>query len=250
MTTQHSSLTGSQLHEMKGAAAASSGQVPIADGSGSTNFTDPPWLTAITASTDNAIARFDGSAGTLQDSGITIDDSDNLTSTGNASFAGTITEGGELLSDKYAAKEVFVFKTADTTITNTATLADASGLASFNLDASTSYLIRGIINWNSDDGATGIKLGFSLESGSLSASKIHVLDLQPDSSDMTLDDGAITDTYTIAMGSPGGTGNAQVQINGFITVNNAASLRLQWAQDVAATINTTFRDGSFIELHT
>ena len=35
---QHSALTGSDLHECKGAAAAASGQVPIANGSGSAPF--------------------------------------------------------------------------------------------------------------------------------------------------------------------------------------------------------------------
>lgn len=35
---QHSSLTGNDLHECKGAAAASSGQVPVANGSGSAPF--------------------------------------------------------------------------------------------------------------------------------------------------------------------------------------------------------------------
>lgn len=35
---QHSTLTGSDLHECKGAALASSGQVPIANGSGSAPF--------------------------------------------------------------------------------------------------------------------------------------------------------------------------------------------------------------------
>lgn len=35
---QHSALTGSDLHECKGAYSAASGQVPIADGSGSAPF--------------------------------------------------------------------------------------------------------------------------------------------------------------------------------------------------------------------
>lgn len=37
-TTQHSALTGSDLHECKGAASATSGQVPIATGSGTAVF--------------------------------------------------------------------------------------------------------------------------------------------------------------------------------------------------------------------
>lgn len=36
---QHSSLTGADLHECKGAASASSGQVPVANGAGSAPFT-------------------------------------------------------------------------------------------------------------------------------------------------------------------------------------------------------------------
>lgn len=35
---QHSSLTGADLHECKGAASAASGQVPVANGSGSAPF--------------------------------------------------------------------------------------------------------------------------------------------------------------------------------------------------------------------
>lgn len=39
----HSSLTGADLHETKGAAAAASGQVPIANGSGSAPFGYLQW---------------------------------------------------------------------------------------------------------------------------------------------------------------------------------------------------------------
>ncbi len=38
MNVQHASLTGSDLHECKGAASAASGQVPVANGSGSAPF--------------------------------------------------------------------------------------------------------------------------------------------------------------------------------------------------------------------
>jgi hypothetical protein len=44
-------------------------------------------LTAKPSSTDNAIARFNGTSGDLQDSGVTIDDSDNLTTTGDIEAA-------------------------------------------------------------------------------------------------------------------------------------------------------------------
>lgn len=38
---EHNTLTGSSLHEMKGAASATNGQIPIANGAGSTVFTTP-----------------------------------------------------------------------------------------------------------------------------------------------------------------------------------------------------------------
>lgn len=40
---QHSALTGADLHECKGAASAASGQVPIANGSGSAPFSQLQW---------------------------------------------------------------------------------------------------------------------------------------------------------------------------------------------------------------
>ena len=41
-TTTHSSLTGAELHEPKGAAAATAKQVYLADGAGSGNWRDIP----------------------------------------------------------------------------------------------------------------------------------------------------------------------------------------------------------------
>lgn len=42
---QHSSLSGAELHECKGAASAASGQVPVANGSGSAPFGFLPYST-------------------------------------------------------------------------------------------------------------------------------------------------------------------------------------------------------------
>ena len=59
MTVQHSALTGAELHEPKGAAAASANTVYVATGAGSgawTSFTT--WLLATIAATPTEIARW------------------------------------------------------------------------------------------------------------------------------------------------------------------------------------------------
>ncbi len=51
------------------------------------------------ASTDNAVARFDGTTGfLLQNSGITIDDSDNMTIPSDLAVSGQITVGGQVIA--------------------------------------------------------------------------------------------------------------------------------------------------------
>jgi len=51
------------------------------------------------SSTDNAVARFDGTGGkTIQDSGVTIDDSDNVSGVGNITLSGTV-DGRDVASD-------------------------------------------------------------------------------------------------------------------------------------------------------
>ena len=46
------------------------------------------------ATTDNAVARYNGTGGVLQDSGVTIDDSDNIAGVADFSLSGDITVGG------------------------------------------------------------------------------------------------------------------------------------------------------------
>lgn len=249
--TPHSGLTGTECHEPKGADTASANEVYIADGAGSGSFQTAPWLTALTATTDNTVPRFNGTSGQLQTSGIVVDDSDNVT--GIVSLAAsTITEAGTSLAAKYVQIAPEVSKDADysTPGFNNATLMDDDDLINISLAASTNYYFHGQIVWDATDSATGIKLAFNLASGTLTESRIHLLDIQPDSSGITIQEGAMTDTFTVAHGSPGGTGNNMLTVNGYVSVNNAAELDLRWSQDVATTAGTvTFHEGSYIEFH-
>jgi len=58
-----------------------------------------------TATTDNALARFDGTAGFLQNSGVTVDDSANVTTAGNVSAA-TPTAAGHLTTKSWVEGQV------------------------------------------------------------------------------------------------------------------------------------------------
>lgn len=60
MPSLHSTLTGADLHEVKGAAAASAGQVYRSDGSGSASFVSPTTLTNIQVT--STITNFNSSA--------------------------------------------------------------------------------------------------------------------------------------------------------------------------------------------
>lgn len=53
------------------------------------------------SSTDNAIARFDSTSGKLQDSGVTIDDSNNISGVGSFSTSGNITTSGSVTAVNY-----------------------------------------------------------------------------------------------------------------------------------------------------
>lgn len=71
--------------------AAFTGVLPIANGgTNATTAADARTsLFGVSTTVDNTIARYDGTTGSLQDTGITIDDTDNLVSTGYATIKGT-----------------------------------------------------------------------------------------------------------------------------------------------------------------
>lgn len=72
MTVQHSALTGSELHEPKGVASASSGQVYIANGSGSGSWTTPSASTIGSTATATEITRVADVSNRLVSAGSTL----------------------------------------------------------------------------------------------------------------------------------------------------------------------------------
>lgn len=65
-----------------------SGQVLSTDGSGVLSWANAPSF--VGSSTDNAVARFDGTAGALQNSAVIIDDSNNVTGIASATITGAL----------------------------------------------------------------------------------------------------------------------------------------------------------------
>ena len=177
----HRDLTGPQLHEPKGAAAASSGQVYVANGSGS----------------------------------------------------GTWTALSSLVS-----LPIVVRKTADTSSTD-ATLADDTHLTGMSLSGSTVYRVEGDLYWNNVDGTTaGIKMTFAVDTGSLTGSQVFWTNLDPDNGTVqSSGENAVTDTFTVSATS--GTDYCHTRISGYISVNSAATLSLQFAQDTVDGSNAT-----------
>lgn len=72
MTVQHSALTGAELHEPKGVASASSGQVYIANGAGSGTWTTPSASTIGTTATATEITRTCDVSNRLVSAGATL----------------------------------------------------------------------------------------------------------------------------------------------------------------------------------
>lgn len=185
---EHSTLTGSQLHEMKGAATASNGQVPIADGAGSTAFTTPPWAT----------------------------------------------------------KPIIKYKDADNTaVNNSTTLVDDDDLVSFSLAASTVYIVEGDIYVTSADGSTNIDMAFNLVSGSLTDSNITWTSHEDDGDVVINAAAALTDEVTVT--SLAGTNSVLVHVSGFVSVNAASVVSLQFAQNSAVATDSQTLKGSWIK---
>lgn len=185
---EHNTLTGSQLHEMKGAAAATSGQVPIASGAGTAPFTTPPWAT----------------------------------------------------------KPILKYKDADNAaVNNSTTLVNDDDLVNFSLDASTVYTIEGDIFVTSADGATNIDMAFNLVSGTLTDSIVTYTSFEDDNDIVTTNGNVITTEVTVT--STGGTNAILVRLSGFVSVNAAAVLSLQFAQNVAAATDSQTLKGSWIK---
>lgn len=59
---------------------------------------NPPGSAGVGESTDHALARFDGTDGALQDSGVLVDDSDNMSGIGTLGTTGDVTSGGSVAS--------------------------------------------------------------------------------------------------------------------------------------------------------
>ena len=185
---KHNQLSGSQLHEMKGAAAAAAGQVPIADGAGSTAFTTPPWGQA-------AIIKYK--------------DADN------------------------------------TAVNNSTTLVNDDDLLNFSLSASTVYLIEADIYVTSADGSTNIDMAFNLVSGSLTDSSITWTSHEDDGDVVINGAAALTDEVTVT--SLAGTNSVLVHVSGFVSVNAASVVSLQFAQNSAVATDSQTLKGSWIK---
>ena len=106
-------------------ADGTSGQVISTDGAGVLGWSNVPTFSGV--STDNAVARFDGIAGAIQNSGVVIDDSNNVSGFAsvvvNGSTSGTIT----LLATAISGSNTITFPAA------TGTVALTSGIPSFPL---------------------------------------------------------------------------------------------------------------------
>lgn len=141
---------------------------------------------------------------------------------------------------------IIKYKDGDTTKNNT-TFADDADLFGFQLSASTTYKVEGDLYWNNATGGTaGIKFTFQVASGSLTGSQIFWTNFDPDN-DAILSSGekTMTDTFTVAATSAAG--YSHTRVSGYVVVNSAAVIDLQFAQDATDGSNvTTLYQGSHI----
>lgn len=136
-------------------------------------------------------------------------------------------------------------KTSDTVFNTDNTLANDSSLASYTLDASSTYKVDGVILYDSADGTTGAQFKVNLSSGTLSASGAQYISSKSgDNSVVSSGAVALTDTVTVA--SPGGSSTVEVRISGYVTTSTESVLSLQTAQDTSVATDTTFRQGSHL----
>lgn len=123
-------------------------------------------LDDFTSTTDNAIVRTNGTAGeAVQDSGVLIDDTDNVSGVGNLGLSGTITIGGDVTLTRDSAN---VLRTADSliidgdlTVSGTTTTVDTTNLV---VTDSNILLNDGAVAAPADDVA-----GISIERGATGA---------------------------------------------------------------------------------
>lgn len=144
----------------------------------------------------------------------------------------------------YAPAPVILFKSADTAISSTDTLANDVHIIGIELEAGTSYVIDGHLFHDSANGTTGIKYAFQLASGSLSDSGLFYTSFMTNDSIKSSGTVAITDTVVVDV--PGSSDSVENQLSGFVTTTNASVLNLQFAQDASNSTTTTLRKGSWM----
>jgi len=125
-----------------------------------------------------------------------------------------------------------------TTVNNSTTLVDITGLTGFTIEAGESYRLRALLFYDAGAGTADLKIGFSFSETpqSLFAS----MEAASASSDDA--DAIVTASDTLVTGL---TPDAALQIEAFFTAHatNDGTLALQMAQNTAQALNTTISAG-------
>ncbi len=189
-------------------------------------------IPTIVSSTDNAVARWDGTGGdTLQDSGVLVDDSDNITATATL----TLANKGLHIFDTDTSHDLIIAVGSDLAADRVFTITTGDGDRELNLAGSTTISAFGA-TLTDDANAAGGRATLGL--GSIATQ---------DSTAIAITGGSITDITDLAIADGGtGAGNA---------TNARSNLGLVIGSDVQAfgavlddlnTLGTATSDGQFI----
>lgn len=174
------------------------------------------------ASTDNAVVRFDGATGSVQDSGVLVDDSNNVSGAADVS-ASTFTVNNQIVAttdntiDIGASTERFA---------TTYTVNIDSGADPLNINSGGQQQINFHGNLNLVDSATSVAFGAATN-----------VDLATDPTDSTIDIGTGVGNNTINIGGA----NSTINLTGTVNNQNVTNLNVT---DKLITINDGGAAGS------
>lgn len=137
-----------------------------------------------------------------------------------------------------ASPPIIKFKDGDMT-KNVITLGTDIDLFNFQLSANINYKLDADIYWsNATGGTAGIQMTFEIASGTVSGSRLHYTNLDPDNNAiLTSGEVAVSDTFTVPATTASGV--SYVRIGGYVSTSAATVLNFQFAQDVLDAANVT-----------